>query len=142
MTNSIHKPAASSGSLIANAFGKTSHPTIEDRFLANSKGEMSDKFFWCSAIAAIGPWRGARETPRTQNLFKQALTLRCQPCTSTTLRINALRVKSELWLPAYTTATRGDPSHIYNLHHSSWQHWILNPLREAMDGTCVQIRFC
>ena len=25
---------------------------------------------------------------------------------------------------------------ICDLHHSSWQHWILNPLREAKDGTC------
>ena len=41
-----------------------------------------------------------------------------------------------------------DPRYIYNLHHSSWQRWILNPLlRDAGDGTCIlmdtsQIRFC
>ena len=29
-----------------------------------------------------------------------------------------------------------DPSLIYDLHHSSWQHWIVNPLSEARDGTC------
>ena len=23
-----------------------------------------------------------------------------------------------------------------SLHHSSWQHWTLNPLREARDQTC------
>ena len=28
-----------------------------------------------------------------------------------------------------------DPSHVYDLHHSSWQRQILNPLREARDGT-------
>ena len=37
---------------------------------------------------------------------------------------------------AYTTATTmPDPSHICNLHHSSWQHCILNPLSEARDQT-------
>ena len=39
-------------------------------------------------------------------------------------------VESEL--PTYTTATAmWDPSHVYNLHHSLWQRWILNPLSEA-----------
>ena len=38
-------------------------------------------------------------------------------------------------------------SHVCDLHHSSWQHRILNPLREARDRTCSlmvpsQIRFC
>ena len=28
-----------------------------------------------------------------------------------------------------------DPSHVCNLHHSSQQHQILNPLREARDQT-------
>ena len=47
---------------------------------------------------------------------------------------------------AYATATP-DPSHICNLHHSSWQCRILNPLSEARDWTCVlldtsQTRFC
>ena len=28
-------------------------------------------------------------------------------------------------------------SHVYNLYHSSWQHWILNPLSKARDQTCV-----
>ena len=26
-----------------------------------------------------------------------------------------------------------DPSRVCELHHSSWQHWILNPLSEARD---------
>ena len=38
--------------------------------------------------------------------------------------------ESEQQLPAYTTATL-DLSHICNLHHSSRQWWILNPLSEA-----------
>ena len=42
-----------------------------------------------------------------------------------------LGVESELELPAYTTASATwDPSHVCNLHHSSWEYWILNPLIE------------
>ena len=38
-------------------------------------------------------------------------------------------VESELQLLAYATATaKQDLSRIFDLHHSSWQHWILNPL--------------
>ena len=45
-----------------------------------------------------------------------------------------LGVKLELQLLAYTTATAmPDLSHVCDLHHSSWQHWILNPLSEARD---------
>ena len=44
----------------------------------------------------------------------------------------------ELQLPAYATSTP-DPSHVYNLHHSSLQHWILNPMSEARDWTCVLV---
>ena len=37
---------------------------------------------------------------------------------------------------AYTTATATrDLSHIFNLHHSSWQHQILNPLSVARNHT-------
>ena len=43
-----------------------------------------------------------------------------------------LGVESELQLQAYTTAT-WDPSHLCNLHHSSWQRWIPDPLTEARD---------
>ena len=32
-----------------------------------------------------------------------------------------------------------DPSHIWDLHHSSWQHQTLNPLSEARDRTHVLI---
>ena len=47
-----------------------------------------------------------------------------------------LGVEPELQLPAYATATP-DPSCICDLHHSSWQHWILNPLSVARDRTCI-----
>ena len=48
-----------------------------------------------------------------------------------------LRVKSELQLPAYTTATALliETHCVYDLHHGSWQCWIFNPLSEAGDQT-------
>ena len=52
------------------------------------------------------------------------------------MEITRLGVQSELQLPAYTTATAtSDLSCICNLHHSSWQCQILNPLNEARDRT-------
>ena len=39
---------------------------------------------------------------------------------------------------AYTTATPG-PSHICNLRYSLQQCWIINPLSEARDRTCICI---
>ena len=54
------------------------------------------------------------------------------------MEVPRLGVESELQQPAYTTATAmRDPSCVYNLHHSSWQRWILNPLSGARDGTLV-----
>ena len=54
------------------------------------------------------------------------------------MEVPRLEVESELQLPAYGTATaKRDPSHVCNLHHSSQQHWILNPLSEARDRTCI-----
>ena len=48
------------------------------------------------------------------------------------------RLGVELEPLAYATATETwDPSRVCDLHHSSWQHHILNPLSEAMDQTCV-----
>ena len=47
-------------------------------------------------------------------------------------------VKSELYLPTYTTATAmRDPSCVCHLHHSSWQDQTLNPLSKARDQTFV-----
>ena len=42
----------------------------------------------------------------------------------------------ELQVSAYTTATATpDPSRVCDLHHGSWQCWILNSLSEARDQT-------
>ena len=45
-------------------------------------------------------------------------------------------VELELQLLAYTTAMQ-DLSHVCDLHHSSRQHWILKPLNEARNRTCI-----
>ena len=63
------------------------------------------------------------------------------------MEVPRLRFESELQLPAYVTTTATpDPSHVCNLHYSSRQRQILNPLTEARDQTCIlmgagQIRF-
>ena len=50
------------------------------------------------------------------------------------MEVPKLGVKSELQLPAYTTATAmPDPSRVCNLHHSLPQCQILNPLSKARD---------
>ena len=53
------------------------------------------------------------------------------------MEVPRLGVELELQMLAYAaaTATR-DPSQVCDLHHSSQQRWILNPLREARDRTC------
>ena len=49
-----------------------------------------------------------------------------------------LGVPWQLQLLAYTTATATpDPNCIWDLHHSSRQHWMRNPLSEARDRTRV-----
>ena len=54
------------------------------------------------------------------------------------MEVSRLRVKLELQLPAYTTATAmQDLSHICDLHHSSRQRQILNPVIEDRDQTQV-----
>ena len=54
-----------------------------------------------------------------------------------------LEVKWELQLPAYTTATTTpDPSCVCDLHHSSWQRRILNPLSKDRDWIRVLRCFC
>ena len=52
------------------------------------------------------------------------------------MEVPRLGVESELYTPAYAraTATR-DPSHVFNLHRSSRQRRILNPLGKGRDRT-------
>ena len=50
------------------------------------------------------------------------------------MEVPKLGVESELQLPASTTAiAMQDPSHVCDVHHSSCQCQILNPLSEARD---------
>ena len=66
---------------------------------------------WCSALTFLAPYPPHMEIPR-------------------------LGVESELQLVACATAiAMPDMSRICGPHHSSWQRWILNPLREARDQT-------
>ena len=54
------------------------------------------------------------------------------------MEVPRLGVELELQLPAYATATAiPDQSPICNLCFSSRQHWILNPLSEVRDWTCI-----
>ena len=52
------------------------------------------------------------------------------------MEVPRLGVKSEVQELAYAT-TMPDLCHICDLHHSSQQHWILNPLSEARNQTCI-----
>ena len=64
------------------------------------------------------------------------------------MEVPRLGVKSELQLPAYTSATaRWDPSRVCELHPSSRECRILNPLSEARNWTLIlmdpsQICYC
>ena len=54
------------------------------------------------------------------------------------MEVPSLGVETELQLPAYTTApATPDPGRVCDLHHSSPQRRILNPLGEARDQTCL-----
>ena len=54
------------------------------------------------------------------------------------MEVPRLGVELELQLPAYITATATmDPSWVCDLHRSSWQPWILNPLSKARDQTRI-----
>ena len=56
------------------------------------------------------------------------------------MEVPKLEVKLELQLLAYATAiATQDPNCVCDLHHSSWQCWILNPLIEARDQSHILI---
>ena len=50
------------------------------------------------------------------------------------MEVPSLGFESELQLLAYAIATgTPDLSCVFNLYHSSWQHWVLNPLSGTRD---------
>ena len=54
------------------------------------------------------------------------------------MEVPRLGMELELQLLVYATATAmSDPSCVYDLHHSSWQSWIPDPLSEARDRTFI-----
>ena len=54
------------------------------------------------------------------------------------MEVPRLGVKSELHLLANSTPKGiSDLSHVCNLHHSSWQCWVLNPLNETRNRTLI-----
>ena len=54
------------------------------------------------------------------------------------IEVPILGVELELQLPAYATATEmPDLSHVCDLHHSSWQLRVLNPLSGTSDRTLI-----
>ena len=54
------------------------------------------------------------------------------------MEVLRLGVESELQVPAYVTATATpDLSHVCDLHRSSGQHQLLNPLSEARNQTHI-----
>ena len=54
------------------------------------------------------------------------------------MEVLRLEIKSELRPLTYTTATATrDPSRVCDLHHSSWQCWILTSLSEARNQTGI-----
>ena len=62
------------------------------------------------------------------------------------MEVPRLGVESDLQMPAYATATQ-DLSHICDLHHSSRQRRIPNPLSKSRDGTRIvmdtsEVHYC
>ena len=54
------------------------------------------------------------------------------------IEVSRLEVESELQLLAYATATATtDQSLVCDLLHTPQQHWVLNPLSEARDQSCI-----
>ena len=61
------------------------------------------------------------------------------------MEVPSLGAESELQLPAYATVTATatpDPRFVFDLHHSSWQRWMLDPLSMAMDRTYILMDAC
>ena len=59
------------------------------------------------------------------------------------MEVPRLGIQMELQLLAYAVAAvTPDLSRTCDLHHTSWQHWILNPLSRARDRTCIPMDAC
>ena len=59
------------------------------------------------------------------------------------MEVPRLGVESKLQVLAYTTVTAtSDLTWIFDLHHKSWQHQILNPLSNARDWTSILTDSC
>ena len=83
----------------------------------------------------LAPCSGWSQAAELSGFFFFFCLFRAAP---TVYRSYRLGVELELQLLAYATATAmWDPSSICDLHHSSRQCWILNPLRKARDWTCI-----
>ena len=75
-----------------------------------------------------------RDRPRTRKQIIYLFILLFPGLHLQHMDISRIGVKSELQLPPYITATATqDPSHVCDLHHSSWQCWIPDPLSKARD---------
>ena len=82
-----------------------------------------------SAVASF-PWQSNKSSLFLLHLFfffTAALT--AYGCSQARGRIGALACTTDTAMP--------DPNLICDLHHSSWQCWILNPLSKARDQTFV-----
>jgi len=82
----------------------------------------------------VSHWRGlSKGATHGFNWFFGLVGWFCLFCFSD-MKVPRLGVELELQLPAYAIATAmPDLSYICDLHHSSWQHQILNPLSESRD---------
>ena len=107
--------------------------------------------FFCCFLATSSayvkfPGQGSNLEPQLQQ--HQIINLLCHKRTLTSLFALLFRAASVAYggsrprdrIRAYATATATqDASRECDLHHSSWQCRILNPLSEARDGTCILV---
>ena len=100
-------------------------PIEHGGFLSELKGYFLKPQSWCSVEPAGQKGLKPRFHPGLFNFSFSGLHV-------WHVEVPRLGVESELQLLAYTTVT-SDPSHTDNLHCSSQQRQILNPLREAGD---------
>ena len=99
-----------------------------------SLGQNSPRF--CCLWDVVALPAGARSSPKWVYLFTCLFFFLWPHLWH--MEVPRLGAELELQLPAYTTATATQNTSLFcNVHHSSRQCQILNPLSEAMDQTCV-----